>query len=247
VKARWSASTVVNELSKITGAILAGGLGTRLRSAVADRPKVLAPIRQRPFLAYLLDQLSAAGLRYVVLCTGYMGEQVQATFGESYRGLRLAYSQEPAPLGTGGALRQAQSLLKSDPVLVMNGDSYCDANLAALWNWHRDRRSLGTLLLAQVLNAERYGLVRVNEDGAVSQFNEKAADGPGLISAGIYLLSHRLIEGIPVGRAASLEREVFPTWVGHGLFAYPCEGRFLDIGTPQDYRRAELLFASGAI
>lgn len=231
----------------MTGVILAGGLGTRLRSAVADRPKVLAPIRQRPFLAYLLDWLSATGLRYVVLCTGYMGKQVQVTFGQGYRGLRLAYSQEAKPLGTGGALRQAQPLLDSDPVLVMNGDSFCDADLAAFWKWHRARRSFGTLLLAQVPNAKRYGLVRVNADGTVSQFSEKAADGPGLISAGIYLLTQQLIQGIPQGRAASLEREVFPTWVGHGLFAYPNKGRFLDIGTPEGYSSAELFFAAGAI
>lgn len=238
----------MNKLKKVTVTVLAGGLGNRLRSAVADRPKVLAPIRERPFLAYLLDRLSACGLRYVVLCTGYMGDQVRSTFGESYRGVRLAYSHEPVPLGTGGALRRAQPLLESDPVLVMNGDSFCDANLKALWEWHRARRSLGTLLLTRVPNAGRYGLVHVKADGTISQFSEKAADSPGLVSAGIYLLSRQLIEGIPEGRSVSLEREVFPRWAGCGLlFAYPTEARFVDIGTPEDYGGAELFFAPGTM
>jgi NDP-sugar pyrophosphorylase family protein len=237
----------MEELRTITGAILVGGLGTRLRSIVADRPKVLAPIHRRPFLAYLLDRLSAAGLRYVVLCTGYKGKEVQAAFGDTYGALRLAYSQELAPLDTGGALRHAQPLLESDPVLVMNGDSFCDADLAAFWQWHRVRQSVGTLLLTQVPNAKRYGLVHVNADGSVSRFAEKVADGPGLISAGIYLLTQLLVERIPENRAVSLEREIFPNWVGHGLFAFRSEGRFLDIGTPEDYSRAELFFSERTV
>ena len=109
----------------VTAAILAGGLGTRLRSVVKDRPKVLAEIRGVPFLTYLLDQLAAAGVRDVVLCTGYMGEQVRSAFGDSYGGMCLSYSQESSPLGTAGALRLALPLFKSSSVLVMNGDSFC--------------------------------------------------------------------------------------------------------------------------
>ena len=110
------------ELSSVSVALLAGGLGTRLRSVVADRPKVLAEIRSQPFLTYLLDQVAAAGCRSVVLCTGYLGDQIESTFGKSYGPLRLIYSREQEPLGTAGALRFAITRFESDPVLVMNGD-----------------------------------------------------------------------------------------------------------------------------
>ncbi len=115
----------MNTIGNVTAAVLAGGLGTRLRGVLADCPKVLAPVKGKPFLAYLLEHLAGQGLRDVVLCVGYGSEQVEAVFGRSYAGLRLAYSCEPAPLGTAGAVRLALPMLESDPVLVMNGDSFC--------------------------------------------------------------------------------------------------------------------------
>src|SRR5262245_1827612 len=135
------------DLSSVTAAVLAGGLGTRLRSVVADRPKVLGEIAGRPFLGYLLEQLADAGLRSVVLCTGYMGDQVRAVFGGSHRGLRLLYSEEPSPLGTGGAIRLAVGQVVSSSVLVLNGDSYCETDLGAFWRAHRAAGSRATLLL----------------------------------------------------------------------------------------------------
>jgi NDP-sugar pyrophosphorylase family protein len=228
-----------------TAAILAGGLGTRLRGVVADRPKVLAEVLGRPFLAFLLDQLEAAGVARVVLCTGYRGEQVRAAFGTSYGALRLAYSQEPGPLGTGGALRMALPLLPCEPVLVMNGDSYCSADFQELWSWHLSRAAEATLLLSHVSDTTRYGRVQVQANGQVLRFDEKAdAEGPGWISAGIYLLGRSLMLEIPQDRAVSLEREVFPAWIGRGLYGHRSQGRLLDIGTPESYAAAEQFFAS---
>ena len=231
------------DLASVTAAILAGGMGTRLRSVVADRPKVLAEIRGRPFLAYLLDQLAGAGVRTVVLCTGYLGEQVQAMFGDSYGSLRLVYSQESSPLGTAGALRLALPLFKAETVLVMNGDSFCEANLRAFWAWHCARSADATLLLTRMLDTKRYGRVHVDEDGLVLRFDEKGQNGgPGWINAGIYLLNRRLLLTIPSSGAVSLEREMFPAWIGRGLYGYRSEGRFLDIGTPEAYILAERFF-----
>ena len=249
----------VQDLASVTAAILVGGLGTRLRSVVADRPKVLAEVRGRPFLTYLLDQLAGAGVRTVVLCTGYLGEQVQAMFGDSYGSLRLVYSQESSPLGTAGALRLALPLFKpglspglerseaeanvSDSVLVMNGDSFCQANLRAFWAWHCARGADATLLLTRMPDTKRYGRVHVDADGLVLRFDEKDDEGgPGWINAGIYLLSHRLLLTIPANRTVSLEQEVFPAWIGRGLYGYRSEGRFLDIGTPEAYTVAEQFF-----
>ena len=232
-------------LAGVTAVILAGGLGTRLRLVVADRPKVLAEVRGRPFLAYLLDQIATAGVGSVVLCTGHLGEQVRSAFGDGYGGLRLVYSQESSPLGTGGALRWAQPLFESDPVLVLNGDSFCDLDLEDFWHFHRLVDPVGALALKQVEDTRRYGRAIVQPDGAISGFAEKVdTDGPGWISTGIYLFSQMLLRSIPEDRPVSLEREVLPSWVGRGLYGYRSKGAFLDIGTPEAYAATGQFFAS---
>ncbi len=237
----------MSDFESATAVILAGGLGTRLRAAVADRPKILAPVLGKPFLAYLLEYLAGEGLREAVLCVGYRSEQVLATFGKSYAGMRLVYSAEPSPLGTGGALRRALPLVNSDPLIALNGDSFCRAALRLLWQWHETRHAAATLLLTRVDDTARYGRVERDEDGLVAAFEEKGRHrGPGWVSAGVYVLSHRMIEEIRSEREVSLEREVFPRWLGRGLYAYPSEIPFLDIGTPDSYSAAETFLASRA-
>lgn len=232
------------DLGQCTAAILVGGLGTRLRSVVADRPKILAEVRGRPFLTYLLDQLVQNGCKNTVLCTGYLGEQVSATFGDSYRSMRLLYSQESSQLGTGGALRLALPFFGSDYVLAMNGDSFCHTNLSDFWTWHIAQGAEATILLTQVSDTKRYGRVQVESSGKVQKFEEKGdTEGAGWINAGLYLLNRRLLATIPTGGAISLEREIFPTWIGRGLYGYCSQGRFLDIGTPESYNMATQFFA----
>jgi histidinol-phosphate phosphatase family protein len=233
------------ELSSVTVAVLAGGLGTRLRSAVADRPKVLAEIRARPFLSYLLDQLAAASCRSVVLCTGYLGEQIESTFGKNYGPLRIFYSREQEPLGTAGALRLATPHFDSDSVLVMNGDSFCDINLETFWDWHCARQAQASIALTQVAGSERFGSVKVDPNGKIIEFAEKKqTDGSTWINAGIYFLNRDVLRAIPEGANVSLEREVFPRWVGRGLYGYASSGLFLDIGTPEDFAAAGNFFAN---
>ncbi|NER01516.1 MAG: NTP transferase domain-containing protein [Okeania sp. SIO3C4] len=228
------------KLTNVTAAILGGGLGTRLRSVVADRPKVIAEVGNKPFLAYLLEQLANAGVKKVVICTGYLGEQIKATFGNSYGSLDLIYSQEPSQLGTAGALRLALPLLESDSVLVLNGDSYCDANLKDFWSWHLTKGAEATLLLTQVSDTKRYGRVQVDEEGQLLSFAEKVeSSGPGWINAGVYLFKRHLLLTIPENRPVSLERELFPKWLGINFYGYCTpSARFLDIGTPQSYSTA---------
>ncbi len=233
-----------SELKNITAAILAGGKGTRLQSAVSDRPKALAEIGGRPFLAWLLDRLAAAGIVDVALCTGYRAEQIENAFGASYQGLRLIYSRETQPLGTGGALRLAAPKIPSDPVLVINGDSAVDADLAELVAWHRAHGAAGTLLLAHVDDARRYGRVRLDDTGRVLEFAEKSErEEPGWINAGVYVLGRDLLDSISPHREVSLEREVFPAWIGRGLFGHRGQGRFIDIGTPESYAAAAEFFS----
>lgn len=236
-----------NNLADVTAAILAGGLGTRLRSVVPDKPKVLADIRGRPFIEYLLDQLAGEGVKSVVLCTGYLGDQVEELLGTNYRNMKLTYSREPSPLGTGGALRLALPQLESDPVLVLNGDSYCDARLDALAAWHAARNAQATILLTKTDDTRRYGRVRVNGEGRILQFEEKAAtSGPGWINGGIYIIRHELIDAIPKHCAVSLEREIFPDWIGRGLHGFCSDGYLWDIGVPDAYARANTEFSPGS-
>jgi NDP-sugar pyrophosphorylase family protein len=218
---------------------LVGGLGTRLRDQLPDRPKALAEVAGRPFLRYQLDRLQAAGITTVVLCTGYRGEQIQRTFGDVYGTMHLRYSHEPMPLGTAGALRYALPLLDGEVVLAMNGDAFWDVDLTAFWQWHTRRDAAASIVLARVTDASRYGRVRVDRRSCVQAFEEKSVRGPGWINAGVYLLSRQVIEQIPEERPVSIEREVFPRLVGQGLYGYRSRGRFLDIGTPESYRMAE--------
>ncbi len=230
-------------VSQVTAVILAGGFGTRLRSLVTDRPKVLAAIHGRPFLTYLLDQVVEAGVESTILCTGYMGEMVQADIGPVYRGMPVRYSQETSPLGTAGAVRLALSAAASDPVLVMNGDSCCKADFVQFGAWHGEHQAEASILLTHVPDTRRYGRVDVVSDGHIQRFQEKGAhQGPGWINAGIYLLSRRIVSDIPEGQAVSLERDIFPGLVGRGLYGYQTERAFLDIGTPESYAEAERFF-----
>src|SRR3989304_10354991 len=235
--------TLMNKLSKITAVILSGGLGTRLRSVVLGQPKVLSEVNSRPFIAYLLDQLSQAGVEKVVLCTGYLGEQVKATFGEYYKDITLLYSQERITLGTGGALKLALPLLKSEPVLVLNGDSFCQADFVNFLNQHITKKATASLLLAEVPDFSRYGSVRMSMNGEITSFEEKSRKaGHGLINAGVYLLNNTFLESIPVNINISLEHEMFPLWINKGLYGFQNKGNFLDIGIPQDYAAAGRFF-----
>ncbi|MEI6516404.1 MAG: nucleotidyltransferase family protein [bacterium] len=229
-----------SELHDTTAVILAGGLGTRLKSVVPDRQKVVAPVAGRPFIFQLLTQLDDAGVRKVVLCTGYQADQVAITLGKAYRDIRLEYSAEPSPLGTAGALRNALPLLDSDPVLVLNGDSYCEVDLPDLFKIHQGP---ATLVVREVEDTTQSGRVDFDESGKIISFIEKGAiSGPGWINAGIYLLGRDLLKSIPAGGAVSLERDIFPTRIGYGLRAFRTRGRFLDIGTPDSYSRAQKVF-----
>jgi NDP-sugar pyrophosphorylase family protein len=228
---------------RIPVAILAGGLGTRLRPAIGERAKVIAPVDGRPFLRLLLDQLAAAGFRDVVLCTGFRADEVEAALGARHGPIALRYSRESEPLGTGGALRGALPLLAGDEILAMNGDSFCELDFAAAWAWHRGKGSDATLVAVEVPDASRYGRVEIDADDRVRRFTEKQeGGGAGWINAGIYLLSRARIAALPAGRALSLERDALPAWASTALYGYRVRGRFIDIGTPGAYSAASRFF-----
>lgn len=224
----------------VTAIILAGGQGTRLRSVVADRPKVLASVAGRPFLTYLLDQIGRIGIRRVVLSTGHLAEQFADAIGGEYHGIAIEYAQETEPLGTGGAIKFAGQFVDSPHALVMNGDSYFDADLAGYLHWHQAGGQDASLLLVEVPDASRFGTVRLQADGVrVSAFLEKQpVPMPGHINAGVYLLRREMIGEIPDG-LCSIERDVFPRWLERfDVRGWVTDGEFIDIGIPEEYRRS---------
>jgi len=235
-------------LAECTAYVLAGGFGTRLRSAVPDRPKALAEILGRPYIFHLLDRLARLGLRRVVLCTGHLAGQLERELGGAYRGMDLLFSREDEPLDTAGALRLALHRRPAPLALVLNGDSLTDAALGAFHAWFLASGLPAALLLHPVEDAARYGRVELDGQGRVRRFAEKGAAGPGSINAGVYLLRPEALSGIAPGQAASLERDVFPQLAAAGrLGGYEAAARFLDIGTPEAYAGAgRFLLGGGA-
>lgn len=229
----------------VPAAILAGGLGSRLRTAVSDRPKVLAAVCGRPFLAWWLDALARHGPRDVVLCTGYMAEKVEEAFGPLHGPLRLRYSAETEPLGTGGCLRNAWGLFCPETLLVLNGDSFCSPDLGAFFQAFEESGAAAGIVLREMDETSRYGRVDLTEHGRVTSFLEKGVQaGPGWINAGVYLLRRPLLEPLPAGLPASVERDHFPNWIGQGILGFRYSGPFLDIGTPESYAEAESFFST---
>jgi len=220
----------------LVAAILVGGLGTRLRESVADRPKAMAVINGQPFLYYLLEHLYRSGIQKVVLCTGYMGDYIEMGLGSSFRGMTLIYSREDRPLGTAGALKLAEPFFDGDEILVMNGDSFTEFNAQELLAWHRGRPAKISILLTKVNNADRFGYVELDRQNRIVSFVEKGTGSiEGVISSGVYILARDVIANMPDNIPCSLEDDIFSVHGASGLYGYLGGNSFIDIGTPDSY------------
>jgi len=232
--------------------ILAGGEGTRLRPLTSTIPKPVVPLVDRPFAAFTLEWLRRHGVEDVVMSCGFMAAGVHNVLGDgSHFGLRLRYVEEPSPMGTGGAIKFAESLL-DERFLVLNGDVLTDLDLSAQIAQHEQTGARATLALVRVDDPSAYGLVTLQEDGSVREFLEKPSpdliDSRALISAGAYVLERDVLKLMPSGENVSVERDVFPVLVEHGLFGYPAEaGYWLDIGTPERYLQATWDILEGTV
>ena len=221
--------------------VLAGGFGTRLRGVVDDVPKPLAPVAGRPFLAWLLDRLAAGGMR-CILATGYLSELIEKRIGSRWQGMDIAYSLEPRPLGTGGAIRLAASRLHGDAAHVLNGDTWLEYDPIALEAAARDAGVPMAIALARVDDVARYGAVDIDH-GRVAGFREKGEAGPGWINAGCYFLGADALAALPARDAFSFEQDVLQPRVQAGaVAAFTATAGFIDIGVPEDYARAQTLF-----
>lgn len=229
---------MTSSILPITALTLVGGLGTRLRPLVSDRPKPMIVVNGVPFLEILLEDLERRGIRNFVLLTGHMGEIIEDYFRDGFSDRsNVVCVREDEPLGTGGAVRNAAPFA-TDPSLIVNGDTFFDADIEKLYEYHIAKGAEVTLSLIQVEDVSRYGSVDLDEDGRITGFREKdgRASGPGLINAGLSVMTKDFIDALPAHGAFSMEKEIFPAAaekrVMYGLVQ---QGAFFDIGTPESY------------
>lgn len=219
--------------------LLAGGRGTRIAHLHPDLPKPAVPVAGRPFLAWILNQLAAVGLRQVVVSSGYRAADLRRTVEPFVPcNMQVGWVLEESPLGTGGGAAWAarQSGWHPEAWLVMNGDSY----LAGSWPEKIFRQQGATLVARELEDTGRFGRLE-EKAGRLARFSEKAGGGPGLINAGIYRIPAGWLEGVPSGASASMETDLFPAWLREGreIAVLRQSGAFLDIGTPESLAGAD--------
>jgi mannose-1-phosphate guanylyltransferase len=230
--------------------ILAGGEGTRLRPLTSTVPKPVVPLVDRPFIRFMLDWLRSHGVDDVIMSCGHLASGVRNVLGDgSALGIRLRYVEEPRPMGTGGALKYAESLLE-DRFLMLNGDVLTDMDLTTQIAQHEQTGARATLALTPVEDPSAYGLVRTRDGGEVTEFVEKPAPDQidtRNISAGAYVLERSVLDLLEPDQPASIERDVFPRLVGEGLYGCVSDGYWLDIGTPERYLEGTFDILEGTV
>lgn len=222
--------------------ILSGGLGSRLRNVIKDIAKPMAIITGKPFLEFLVLQLKKFNLNNIVLCTGYKSRSIEDYFKDGSRwGIKLIYSKEKKPLGTGGAIKFAENLILEDNFLVMNGDSFFDIDLRKLISYHFEKKALATIALAKVKDTRRFGVIKIDKNGKIESFFEKAKEqNSNLINGGVYLLNKEIFKYIPKDKSISLEKEVFPKLINSNRFyGVSFKNYFIDIGVPKAYKKLQ--------
>jgi NDP-sugar pyrophosphorylase family protein len=228
----------------IPAILLVGGKGTRLQAVVSSKPKPLALVGNIPFLELLVMQLRSQGVHRMIMSTGHLADQIEETFSDGGRwNSDIRYSRESQPLGTAGAVKAAEGYLEeSADFLVVNGDSFMEIDIHEFLRFHRQNRGVVSMAVRKVRDAARYGTVQVDGSKRIIGFSEKTGNtSPGTINAGIYLFQRSVLKSIPEG-PSSLEKDLFPKLLTQGMYALEQHGMFIDIGTPEDYARAQRIF-----
>lgn len=217
--------------------LLAGGLGTRLRSVVNDRPKPMALIGEKPFMEYVVHELTRYGIDEIIFAVGYKGSMVEDYFGDGSRfGVKVSYAYEEELLGTAGAIKNAGRLVTDEFFFVLNADTFYQMDYSRLLRVREKENLEMALVLRQVADVSRYGEA-VLEGSRLIGFNEKTKEAkPGTINGGVYLMNRTLLAAIPDGKV-SLENEMIPRWMKENrrLGGLVNDGYFIDIGIPEDY------------
>jgi len=226
--------------------ILAGGFGTRLRPLSCTRPKLLFPIGNKPLLDWTLKNLAESNVKEVILAVNYMAEAFIHRYGNTAYKMKLHYSKEAVPLGTGGPIKKAEDIIGHDePFLVLNGDIFTTINYAEVVERHRENDAVASIMLYEVEDPTRYGTVELAKNNRVVRFVEKPPKGKApsnFVNAGIYVLEPEIFRYIPEGKRVSIEREVFPKLAAKKkLYAYDFDGLWIDIGKHEDFLHANRL------
>ena len=236
----------MTDLSEMDVVILCGGLGKRLRPVVIGQPKVLAKIGDTTVLDILIDNLIMQGFKNIILCVGYLKEQIKSHYGMNYD-YTITFSEEGEPLGTGGALKNAKTLIRSNPFMVLNGDSICNVDFRSFVDFHIEKEALLSIVLVRSNTAEDYGSVIIDNSQRVTEFNEKIEGRTeNIINAGLYLMEKDIFSYMPMQSKFSLEYDLFPKIVDNRCYGFLTEGEFIDIGTPERYEKAKEMFSAGA-
>jgi D-glycero-alpha-D-manno-heptose 1-phosphate guanylyltransferase len=221
-----------------TAIILAGGFGTRLQGVVSDLPKPMAPVANQPFLKYILDDLSQQGFKKVVLAVGYKYEAIQEYFGNQYKNLELVYSIEKEPLGTGGAVLLAVDTANVDSAFIINGDTFLKLNYQEMETFAQSKDSDLCIALKPMSDFDRYGSV-LTQNEQIVEFKEKQAVKEGLINAGIYWFKKSIFSDFKSGDVFSFEKDIMEKSIGKvQLTGFVNDKYFIDIGIPEDYKKA---------
>lgn len=228
----------------ISAIVLAGGMGTRLKSVVNNVPKPMALVAGKPFITYVLNQLYDFGIQHVVLSVGYKYEVIQAYFGKQFKGMKIDYSVEETPLGTGGGIREAMKFVDGKTALVLNGDTYFDVDLIHFIHFHQKGNYALSMALRFVESTDRYGAVMVDDQKIIGFVEKNKSAQGGFINAGIYLVDKEVfIKNSPKG-VSSFETEYLqPKYEKFAFGGFRNEGYFIDIGIPEDYQKANDFFA----
>jgi D-glycero-alpha-D-manno-heptose 1-phosphate guanylyltransferase len=218
--------------------ILAGGLGTRLRSVIQDLPKPMAPVNGKPFLHYIFQYLRQEKIHEVILSVGYKHELIEEFFGEEYLGIKIQYSIEHEPLGTGGGIKQAFDLI-SGSAYILNGDTFFGVDLRSLNEFYFDNGCDIALALKPLQNFDRYGTVQLDDKNRITKFEEKKFLAEGLINGGVYFLDKKLFSKVDAHQKFSFEKDVLERYTNELKFSGKVfDGYFIDIGIPEDYNKA---------
>ena len=238
----WLKPLYFREINNVYEAIiLAGGFGTRLREAVPDLPKPMAPVADKPFLAWQLDYLIKLGVSRFILSVGYKAQIIRDYFGDEYQGAVIVYAEEGVPLGTGGAIQCALKKATQERVFILNGDTFCEVSFSELRALNNNNPNGVGIVVKHVDNAGRYGAITFDEfTGRVATFGEKSSLSPGFINAGIYDVSKYFFFATDLSPPFSFEARVLPELINKNLFASVAGDFFIDIGIPEDFVRAQV-------